>query len=203
MFDPTWSTEIGTTGSLAAGAFDVLITATAAAAAGWRFVIFVNATTDFALLSANLTPQGALVHLPLSGNGGLTKLDSSSNKLDALCTTTGVTDVLPERRAVIRPGTLTFTSPGTLNLQLFGASVVDTTKRWRIAYVGGVSNASVNLSLGSASAGTQYVNAQAVTAAAFDIGTFVSRVISGANLWLASSNTATITELVVVLEQVG
>lgn len=138
---------------------------------------------------------------------GLTALNAAksatNDSSDFLLSTSGVTVQPDNRRQIIRPGTLTFTSPDTLNLQLFGSSVVDTSKKWRIVSMSGTSNGSANLSLGSASTGEQYVSAQAVTSGDFDIGTFVTRRVSGANLWVKSSATVTITDLVVILEQIN
>lgn len=160
----------------------------------------VNADGDiFYLRNFTVTPLGYTARLRTDTAAGLTALDGSANKQDFVLSTTGVTVSPDGRRQIIRPGALTFGGAGTQ--QLFGASVVDTAKKWRVAHVSGTCNASVNLSLGNTGSGTQYISAQAVTAADFDIGTFASRVISGANLYATLSGAGILTNLVIVLEQ--
>ena len=82
----------------------------------------------------------------------------------------------------------------TTSIQLLGGAVSGGRKR-RILAVTGNSSASVNLSLGSSSGGTQYINAQAVNGD-FDISTFASRIVAaGGSLYLtfSGSTTASIT----------
>lgn len=153
--------------------------------------------------TVTLEPLGYTARLRTDLAAGLTALDGSSNKLDFLLSTTGVTTSPNGRRQIIRPGTLTFTSPGTLNLQMFGASVVDASKKWRIVSFSGTANGAANISLGNVSAGAQYVSAKAVTAADFDTtdAQFVTRLLSTANLWVKSDATVTLTDVMVILEQ--
>jgi hypothetical protein len=162
----------------------------------------VGATDRINVKNVSVRAVGYTARLRTDLAAGLTAIDGSSNKQDFMLSTTGVTTSPNGRRQIIRPGTLTFTNPGTLNLQLFGASVVDTAKKWRIVSFSGTANGSANLSLGNVSAGAQYFSAQAVTSGDFDIANFVSRRTSGANVWLASSATVTITDPVLILEQV-
>lgn len=133
---------------------------------------------------------------------GMQVVDRSGNATPQIVLrgTSGITHTHPSRRVLITPGTLTFGGAGTQ--QICGASVVDTARKYRVAFVAGTSNASVNLSLGNTGSGTQYISAQAVTAADFDIGTFASRVISGANLYLTLSGAGIITNLAIELQQV-
>lgn len=165
-------------------------------------------TTAFGLDNFYMgAPAGALFGWcpAASGDGaGRQLLDIGSNAID-LYLRNGWSFSHIRRRAVIRPGTLTFTSPGTLNLQLLGTTAVDTSKKWRIASFSGTANGSANLSLGNVSAGAQYVSAKAVTAGDFDVtdAQFTARLISGGNVWLASSATVTITNATLVLEQIG
>lgn len=203
---PTWSTSASGV-SVRDGVGSTIITSTSGVS-----VEFTATTTDLYIRNdaAGTTTVSGLVleqigytaRLRTDTAAGLTAHDGSSNKQDFLFSTSGVTTSPNGRTQVIRPGTLlTFTSPGTVNLQLFGASCVDTSKKWRIVSVSGTANGAANLSLGSASGGAQYINAQAVTSGDFDISTFASRVVSGANLWMNSSATVTITNLSVILEE--
>lgn len=169
---------------------------------GFKVVNFAGAQINvapgnpFYQKNAILSRVGAMVHLPLDEGAGYQLRDASSNKLDVVMSTAGVAHVLPQHRATVRT-TLVFSGAG--NLQMLGQAAIDTSRRWRISSFGGNSSAAVSLSLGSASGSAQYIATQAVPAGDFDIATFVSRLISGANLWVNSSGSATIT-LVVNLE---
>lgn len=82
----------------------------------------------------------------------------------------------------------------TTSIQLLGGAVSGGRKR-RIVSVTGNSSASVNLSLGTSTSGTQLVSAQAVNGD-FDISTFASRILAaGSSLYLtfSGSTTASIT----------
>lgn len=169
---------------------------TTGATGGIQFSSF-NGGWQGTITNLRISWVGAVVHLPLDEGAGLQLRDASGNRLDAVVTSSGVSHILAQRRAALRT-TLVFASSG--NLQVFGQAAIDTARRWRIASVGGNSSAAVNLSLGNASGGAQYISAQAVNSD-FDISTFASRLISGANLWVNSSGAATVT-LVVNLEAI-
>jgi len=78
----------------------------------------------------------------------------------------------------------------TTSIQLLGGAVSGSRKR-RIVSVTGNSSASVNLSLGTTTSGTQLVNAQAVNGD-FDISTFASRIVAaGSSLFLTFSGSTT------------
>ena len=82
---------------------------------------------------------------------------------------------------------------GTSVQILGGGPLTTSSRRQRIISISGNSSASVNLSLGTTSGGTQLVNAQAVNGD-FDISTFVSRIIgTSANLWITFSGNTTAT----------
>ena len=78
----------------------------------------------------------------------------------------------------------------TTSIQLLGGAISGARKR-RIVSVTGNSSASVNLSLGTSTGGTQLINAQAVNGN-FDISTFASRfVAANLPLWLTFSGSTT------------
>lgn len=56
-----------------------------------------------------LTQLGAVVHLPLDDGIGYQLHDASTNKLDAVMTTTGISHIIPQRRGYVR-GTLTWSA---------------------------------------------------------------------------------------------
>jgi len=76
------------------------------------------------------------------------------------------------------------------SIQILGGAVIGG-RKCRLVSVSGRSSASVNLSLGTSTGGTQLVNAQAVNGD-FDIATFASRIIAAnSSLWLTfSGNTS-------------
>jgi hypothetical protein len=87
------------------------------------------------------------------------------------------------------PLSLEFNYTGS-SINLLGGVILPAGTIWEVVSVTGESDASVNLSLGTATSGTQIVNAQAVTAAPFRIGTFASQLInatSATGLWLTGS----------------
>lgn len=78
----------------------------------------------------------------------------------------------------------------TTSIRLLGGDIIGARKR-RILSVTGNSSASVNLSLGTSSGGTQLINAQAVNGD-FDISTFASRILAAnSSLWLTFSGSTT------------
>lgn len=78
----------------------------------------------------------------------------------------------------------------TTSIRLLGGDIIGARKR-RILAVTGNSSASVNLSLGTSSGGTQLINAQAVNGD-FDISTFASRILAAnSSLWLTFSGSTT------------
>ena len=171
-----------------------------ATSVGWRLD---TAACTVLLDTFRLRQLGALFFLSPSDSSdgaGYQIHDVGPNKVDATVPINGAvwwSWTHPARRCYLR-ATLSFGGSG--NLQLLGQAAIDISRRWRIASVGGNSSAAVNLSLGSSSGAAQYISAQAVNGD-FDISTFVSRLISGANLWVNSSAAATIT-LVVNLEAI-
>lgn len=190
------------TGLSGSGTFDKTFTADTTyvndgSAAGWQ-ITYATGGWQGTITNLKINWVGAVVHLPLDEGAGYQLRDASSNKLDAAMTTSGISHVIAQRYAAIRT-TLVFA--GSSNQQLLGQAAVDTSRRWHIASVGGTSSAPVNLSLGNASGGAQYISAQAIPAGDFDIGTFASHLVSGANLWVNSSGAATIT-LIVNLEAI-
>jgi hypothetical protein len=87
------------------------------------------------------------------------------------------------------PLSLDFNYTGS-SINLLGGVILPAGTIWEVVSVTGESNASVNLSLGTSTGGTQIVNAQAVTAAPFRIGTFASQLINATaatGLWLTGS----------------
>ena len=166
---------------------------------GWR--VDNNACTAL-MDSFRIRSLGALFFLSPSDcydGVGYQLHDVGPNKVDAVIpvsTAITWTFTLPQRRATIR-STLVFSSSG--NLQILGQAAVDISRRWRIASVGGNSSAAVTLSLGNVSGGAQYISAQSIPAGDFDLTTFATHLISGANLWVNAS-AATTLALVVNLE---
>lgn len=160
-----------------------------------------NSTTDdvFYLKSLNLEQLGYTARLRTDTAAGLTALNSAksstNDSTDFLLSTTGVTTSPDGRTQTIRATTTT-----SGNEQLFGASVIDTTKNWRIRSWSVVSSGTPTVSLGSASAGAQYVSGAVLAAAQNEI-TLLTRVPASANLWCNSNSTAT-NKHTVVLELV-
>jgi hypothetical protein len=140
-------------------------------------------------------PLGYTSRLRTDTAAGLTALDGSSNKNDFLLSTTGVTTSPNGRTQTIRATTNT-----SGNQQLFGASVIDTTKRWRIRSWNINSSGTPTVSLGNVSAGAQYLSGAALTATNNEV-TPLTRIPGTANLWCNANSTATL-EHTVVLEQV-
>ena len=114
----------------------------------------------------------------------ITSLGGNQSRLNGYLT---VTNYYPESRLVINNQSFTTST----SVQILGGDVIGTRKQ-RILSVYGNSSASVNLSLGTSSGGTQLVNAQAVNGD-FEISTFASRIIpSNSSLWITfSGNTTT------------
>lgn len=117
---------------------------------------------------------------------------STNDSTDFLLSTTGVTTSPDGRTQTIRAQTTT-----SGNQQLFGASVIDTTKKWRIRSWNITSTGTPTVSLGSASAGAQYVSGAVLTAATNEI-TLLTRIPTVANLWCNSSSTATLDHVIVL-----
>lgn len=147
----------------------------------------------------NVYSNGWTARLRTDTAAGLTALNgaksSTNDSTDFLLSTTGVTTSPDGRRQVIRATTNT-----NGNQQLLGASVIDTVKKWRIVSWNITSSGTPNVTLGSASAGTQYLASTAMAAALNEI-TLVTRIPASANLWCNSNSTATL-QHVVILEQV-
>jgi hypothetical protein len=127
---------------------------------------------------------GAVIHLPLDDGAGLQLHDQSSNKLHAMVASTGFAHLIQKDVAIIRGRTNT-----NGNQQLLGAACIDVNRKWRIRFVEVTSDGTPTVSLGSASAGAQYVSGAVLTAAQKEL-TLVTPIISGANLWVISNSTA-------------
>jgi hypothetical protein len=87
------------------------------------------------------------------------------------------------------PLSLDFNYTGS-SINLLGGVILPAGTIWEVVSITGESNASVNLSLGTSTGGTQIVNAFGVTAAPFRIGTFASQLINATaatGLWLTGS----------------
>jgi len=106
--------------------------------------------------------------------------------------TTGVT-VSPDGRTQ----TIRATTNTSGNQQLFGASVIDTTKRWRIRSWNINSSGTPTVSLGNVSAGAQYLSGAALTATNNEV-TLLTRIPGTANLWCNANSTATLEHTVIL-----
>jgi len=87
------------------------------------------------------------------------------------------------------PLTIDYAYTGS-SINLLGGVVLPAGTVWEVVSVSGTSNASVNLSIGTSTGGTQIVNAQAITAAPFRVGTYASQIINATaatGLWLTAS----------------
>jgi hypothetical protein len=180
----------------AAGAFSVVVVATVANSTA---ELFFDTTGDADYTVSNLAVKviGWTTRLRTDSGGGLTVLNgaksATNDATDFLLSTTGITQSPTNpRRAVIRASTST-----NGNQQLFGASVIDTTKKWRIRSWSITAAGVVTVSLGSASGGTQYASAVALAAGLNDI-TPTTRVPASANLWCASNGTAQLDHVVIL-----
>ncbi len=127
---------------------------------------------------------------------GLTALNSAksstNDSTDFLLSTTGVTTSPDARTQTIR-----FSTSTNGNQQLGGASVIDTTKKWRINSWTINSAGTPTVSLGNVSAGTQYDNAIVLVSGINDI-TLDDRTPDTANLWCNSSTTDVLQHTVVL-----
>jgi hypothetical protein len=103
-----------TPGSVTAVSVDL----TSTVASTWRHSVGLNSTgtsgftsyasgAKFYLKNFKVYRFGAVVHLPLNDGIGYQLHDDSTNKLDAVMTTTGISHVIPQRRGYVR-GTLTW-----------------------------------------------------------------------------------------------
>lgn len=155
----------------------------------------VSETSTVQIDDVTLEQVGYTSRLRTDTAAGLTALDGSSNKNDFLLSTTGVTTSPNGRVQTIRATTNT-----SGNQQLAGASLIDTTKRWRIRSWNINSSGTPTVSLGNVSAGAQYLSGSALTATNNEV-TLLTRIPGTANLWCNSSSTATL-EHTVILEQV-
>lgn len=194
-------------GTLAVGCLSVSGGSTNTSGTGAVSVTFVARDTAFGVQasggaaevdSITLTPIGYTSRLRTATAGGLTALNgaksTTNDSTDFLLSTTGVTTSPDGRRQVIRASTTT-----NGNQQLFGASVINTTKRWRIVSWNIYTTGTPTISLGSASGGSQYDSATVLTASNNEIALDL-RIPASANLWVNSNSTATLAH-VVVLEQ--
>jgi hypothetical protein len=191
----------------AAGAFSIdIVSSIASATSSVNFD--TNGDADYTISNLACTKLGWTTRLRTDTAAGLTALNgaksATNDATDFLLSTTGIAfSPSNPRRAIIRADApMVFTSPGTLNLQLRGAACVDNSKRWRIVSISGTADGPANISFGTASGGEQYVSAQAVISGYFDIATFASRRTAGANIWVKSSATVTLTDVVVILDLV-
>lgn len=164
-------------------------------------IVFYTNNANSAVIgitNVSLVRIGYTARLRTDTAAGLTALNgsksSTNDSTDFLLSTTGVTTSPDGRTQTIRAQTTT-----NGNQQLFGASVIDTTKKWRIRSWNITSTGTPTVSLGSASGGAQYVSGAVLTAATNEI-TLLLRNPTVANLWCNSNSTATL-DHVIVLDQ--
>ena len=97
LYEPSWSTQIANAPVLTAGSFDLTLTATASSPTGSRLAIFTASNSDFVLSGVTLQRLGAVAHYDADLDGiGYQLHDQSTNKLDAVLTTTGVSWTKPK-----------------------------------------------------------------------------------------------------------
>jgi hypothetical protein len=158
-----------------------------------------TAAGQLAANSISFVQLGAVVHLPLDDGIGYQLHDQSTNKLDAVMTTTGVSHIAPRREAWIRATTNT-----SGNQQLFGASLIGSPSQyWRIRSWTIMSSGTPTVSLGNASGGAQYASGVALVASPTQNEiTLLTRTPLTQALWCNSNSTATL-EHYVVLELIN
>jgi hypothetical protein len=147
-------------------------------------LLFVNvlAAGDFVLTVTNLTYIGAVAHYDADLDGiGYQLHDQSTNKLDALLTTTGVSWTKSSRRNAV-----TFSTSTNGNQQILGQQALPANARitsWVINAAG-----SATVSLGNISGGAQFLSAGSISTGLNDI-TPATRFDSTNNLWVNSNST--------------
>jgi hypothetical protein len=152
-----------------------------------------TATAVIEISNMTVEQVGYTSRLRTDTAAGFTALDGSTNKNDFLLSTSGVTTSPNGRTQIIRASTNT-----NGNQQLFGASVIDTSRNWRIRSWHVVTTGTPTISLGSASGGAQYVSALALSASILTDITLLARYALSANLWCASNSTATVNHVIIL-----
>ncbi|HSV73450.1 MAG TPA: hypothetical protein VLH79_06800 [Chthonomonadales bacterium] len=180
------------------GTYEETITAptiTGTAIAG----VFAATTFTADIDGFSVVALGYTARLRTDTAAGLTALNSAksatNDSTDFLLSTTGVTTSPDGRRQVIRATTNTNTWQ-----QLAGASVIDTTKKWRIASWTITSSGTPTVTLSHTNSGTTYLSGGVLAAAQNEV-TLATRIPASANLYCTSSDTSTLNH-VVILEQV-
>ena len=157
-------------------------------ASGVEFIAQGTTPTTWTNASA-LIPLGPLFQENIDPNNA--HRDTKANGLHAVCSP-GVFYIGAKIDSV---GGAKVSHPGAGNLQFCGGPFFDATKGWVIEALIVRSSAAVTWSLGNASGGAQYVSGYALSIGdnLIPAASFVSRNISGANLWSNSSGAADIT----------
>ena len=168
------------------GSNDLTVTATANFG-GFSFICFSSqATNNFTVSNFSMIPLGAISIPSIQSINVLDDITSLGGNQSRLLGMNRVNVVESNSRIVL--SSQSFAS-GT-SVQILGGDVIGTRKQ-RLISISGNSSASVNISMGTSSGGTQLVNAQAVNGV-FDISTFVSRIIpSNSSLWITFSGNTT------------
>ena len=177
--------------ALSAGANSFVYTATStASAARLEFISYAGAG-NFTISGLTLVPLGLLsASDPAQPGAGLMDLDPSGNRAHRVLPTSGVTWLLPN---VSSPITIEATTSTNGNQQLGGASLIDlsNSQQWRIQSWTIQSTGTSTVSLGNASAGTQYASAVVLVNGPNDMTPTV-RFPATANLWCSSNSTVTL-----------
>lgn len=187
--------------AIVAGANTIVLACTVAGAS--IRVRFYNAAGDlvnYAISALSITRIGLLVAPDgMQVGAGLQWLDTSGNRAHLLLPTSGVRWSLPDASGqVVIEATVVHSGAG--NIQLGGASIIDTSRQWRIVSISANSTAIATVTLGNVSAGAQHVasGALAVGNNARTIVSGAGNFLSTANLWSGSSAAATIRYVIVL-----
>jgi hypothetical protein len=134
-------------------------------------------SSGYTLANLSVTRVGAVVHLPLDDGIGYQLHDESTNKLDAVMTTTGVSHILPRRRGYVR-GSLTWAgtheAKSLLGQQAFpSGTVVDL-----VTYDGSAGSSGSGLTIGSTTTAARWVALDTYTTAK-EVGTLANRLPAG------------------------
>jgi hypothetical protein len=195
----TWTTITGiATASFATGDAKLGVWTGPAGSGLWSYA-GANSATDDVVYVRNVTIErlGYTSRLRTDTAAGLTAINaaksSTNDSTDFLLSTTSVTTSPNGRTQIIRANTNT-----NGNQQLFGTSVIDTSRNWRIRSWHVVTTGTPTISLGSASGGAQYVSALALSASILTDITLLARYALSANLWCASNSTATVNHVIIL-----
>lgn len=152
--------------SVTAGSNDITIstTTTHAGSGIYFFTGSGTATVAWDVSALSVTQLGAIFHLPLNDGIGYRLRDTSTNKLDATMTMTGVSHVLAEPRGLIR-GTLTWAGThegkSVLGQQALPSNAVVT----YITTTATVASSGSGLTIGTTGSATRWVAANTYTTA--------------------------------------